>query len=414
MGYTFSLYRWEKVKAKRWLIGVIGNILEHYDNALYGLLVPFLAPLFFPEQDPVTQLIMGYGIMPLGMIARPAGSLFFGWIGDVFGREKALSLSLLGMAFVTMAMGCLPVYSDIGVLAPILLALLRMLQSFFMAGETVNGAVFVLEKSKEKNRSFISSIYDASTVAGILLASLLVTMHATLDLSWRWLFWAGSCTALFGLAIRREEASVADLSKKRVSLKGKWPLICTIASVSGFTHITYIFGFTLMNGLLPLITDLSKADVMKVNSLLLLLDMLFLPVCGYLAKLFGRARIMKGSALLLAFGAVPLLMLLENASLTTCVVVRTVIVSLGVAFAAPYHAWAVDQVDEEDRCTVLSFGYSLGSQLIGAPTCACVLYLFHQTNSLLAPAAYLLLFALVAFYQIAKPGKYRSLPLEYQ
>ncbi len=339
--------------------------------------------------------------MPLGMIARPLGSLFFGWIGDVYGRGRALSLSLLGMAIVTMAMGFLPVYQDIGIWAPLLLAILRMLQSFCMAGETVNGAVFVLEKIQEKNRSFISSIYDASTVGGILLASLLVTLHATFDLNWRYLFWAGSLTAFFGLAARQLEPN-APKKQQRASLQGKWPIILKIASVSGFTHITYIFGFTLMNGLLPLISDLSKQDVMMVNSALLLFDMLFLPVCGYIARLVGRERMMQRAAISLAALSIPLFLLLDHASLSTAIFVRTAFVALGVLFAAPYHAWALDQVAEEDRCTVLSFGYSLGSQLIGAPSCVLVLQLFQMTHSVLAPAIYLLLFALVAHYQIQR------------
>src|SRR5215208_4599886 len=93
----------------KWSI-LLGNLFEHYDNALFSLLSPFLAPLFFPGQDPLTALILTYCIIPLGMIARPIGSLFFGYIGDTRGRKEALVLTLSGMAIVTTLMGFMPTY----------------------------------------------------------------------------------------------------------------------------------------------------------------------------------------------------------------------------------------------------------------------------------------------------------------
>ena len=82
----------------------LGNLFEHYDTALFGFLSPFLAPLIFPEKDPMTALILTYAIIPLGMVARPIGSLVFGYIGDVYGRRHALFLTLAGMSLIS---GCI-------------------------------------------------------------------------------------------------------------------------------------------------------------------------------------------------------------------------------------------------------------------------------------------------------------------
>ena len=79
----------------------LGNLFEHYDTALLGFLSPFLAPLIFPEKDPMTALILTYAIIPLGMVARPLGSLVFGYIGDVYGRKHALFLTLAGMSLIS-------------------------------------------------------------------------------------------------------------------------------------------------------------------------------------------------------------------------------------------------------------------------------------------------------------------------
>src|ERR1700731_673710 len=103
--------------------GMIGNILGNYDKALFGLLAPFIAPLFFGPEDPVTALILTYAMLPLGFLTKPLGALFFGRIGDKYGRKFALCCSLVGMAVFTFGIGCLPVYKTAGAWAPLGLAL---------------------------------------------------------------------------------------------------------------------------------------------------------------------------------------------------------------------------------------------------------------------------------------------------
>src|SRR5260221_48414 len=107
------------------IAGMMGHLLEHYDRALFGLLAPFIAPLFFEASDPITALILAYGMIPLGYLIRPLGAWFFGWIGDSIGRKEALFCSLLGMAIVTLAIGCLPAYKEVGGFSALLLAICR-------------------------------------------------------------------------------------------------------------------------------------------------------------------------------------------------------------------------------------------------------------------------------------------------
>lgn len=387
------------------LAGLVGNILEHYDNALFGLLAPFLAPLFFPDKTHLTALIMTYGMLPIGCLTRPLGSLFFGWIGDTYGRRHALSLSLTGMAFTCVAMGFLPVHGDVGAIAPLLLALLRMLQSFFMAGESVGGAIYVLEHTESAKRTLLSSIYDASSIGGILLASLFVTAFSAYGIiqeGWRILFWAGSVTALWGLLLRRsadsevEAMPVAVRAKIRDNIR---PLIA-IVFTAGFSNITYSLAFDLMNGYIPLVTSLTKTEVMKINTWLLGLDMLLLPCFGLLAFYVGKEKVMKGASLFLVAGSIPLFALLGSSSLATVIAVRCVLVIAGVAFAAPYHAWAMERVPAASRYTILSLGYALGSQVIGKPTSALCLWLYQVTGEPFAPGVYLLVFGLLAVFSV--------------
>ena len=107
-----------------------GNLFEHYDTALFAFLAPFLAPLIFPEQESVTALILVYAIYPIGMLTRPLGSLFFGYIGDTYGRGQALFLTLSGMALVSGCIALSPTYLQAGILAPLFFVLGRAVQNF--------------------------------------------------------------------------------------------------------------------------------------------------------------------------------------------------------------------------------------------------------------------------------------------
>ena len=105
----------QKVPPKILIASMMGNCLEQYDFMLYVFLAPFLAPVFFPTEDKLVSLILSMSVYAIGFIARPLGAIFFGKIGDVSGRRKALSMSIFGMAFFTACMGFVPSYEQIGV-----------------------------------------------------------------------------------------------------------------------------------------------------------------------------------------------------------------------------------------------------------------------------------------------------------
>jgi MFS family permease len=255
------------------LAGMIGNVLGNYDKALFGLLAPFIAPLFF-DKDPLTALILTYAMLPLGILTRPLGSLFFGWIGDRYGRRQALCYSLLGMAFITLGIGCLPLYKTVGVLAPLGLAAGRMLQSFFAAGEATGASLYILENTAAPKRSLLSGLYGASSMIGYVGASALMTLFCLrgwIDEGWRVLFWIGGITAVFGFFLRlKTPGNPAAAKAPRISILQMLRLhqkaLLSIIIASGFSYTTYSLPITLMNGFVPLVTPLTRTDVMQVNT----------------------------------------------------------------------------------------------------------------------------------------------------
>lgn len=349
-------------------------------------------------------------MMILGILSKPIGALVFGSIGDRYGRKKALSLTLIGMAAITFLMGCLPTYRAIGPLAPCFLALCRFCQSFFAAGETTGAAIFVLEHAEETEKSFLSSLYDCSSILGIFLASAVVTFFSfqkeAFDAFWRIPFFIGGICAVSGLVIRIFAQEPYRDSQKipiKIHLQNVWEhrmLLLPIMCVAGFSYSVYTHIFTLMNGFLPFVSQISKQQASATNTFLLLIDLLLLPAFGLLARRWTKERLMRTSAFLVFVLAIPLFSLLRDASLQGAVFVRMTLVMLGVAYAAAYHHWAQEQVPREMRYTVVAMGTALGSQLIGLPSATVSLWLYQKTNLVIAPAFYLMLTAALALLPI--------------
>lgn len=393
----------------------LGNFFEHYDAALFSFLSPFLAPLIFPNQDTISALILTYMMIPLGMFARPIGSLVFGYIGDRYGRGNALFITLVGMGVVSFGIAFSPTYLQAGIFAPVIFCAGRVFQNFFAAGETMGGAIFLLENSPEKKHDLVSGLYGASTIGGILLASAgvtVITFCGGITSGWRFLYLFGCVTAFFGCVMRKQSAekhldsvpqkhffsSIVDLIKMFNSHR---KCLLSISIVAGFGYANYIFALVFVNGFIPLVSNLTKAEMMGLNSLLLILDFCLLPVFGYLAMKISREKIMLGASICILLGAAPAFILLKGATLFIVIMVRIYFVLVGVAFFAPFHSWAQKLAPPRHRYSIISFGYAIGSQLLGGPTAALSLWSFKKTGMLASVAWYWMFLAVLSIVVIA-------------
>src|SRR5215510_11349066 len=151
--------------------GAIGNVLEWYDFAVYGYFAASIGRVFFPEQDKVAQLLAAFGVFAIGFLMRPVGGALFGHVGDRFGRRTALVASVAAMAVPTFLIGVLPGYAVLGLAAPILLTLLRMVQGLSVGGEYTTSIVFLVERAPPRRRGIVGAIADMGSVTGILAGS---------------------------------------------------------------------------------------------------------------------------------------------------------------------------------------------------------------------------------------------------
>ncbi len=365
-----------------------GNIFEHYDKSLYGLLAPFIAVLFFPKADLLTILAIAY--FPFGLIFRPLGALFFGVIGDIFGRKKALSVSMLGISVTTALLGLLPTYEQIGTLSPIFLALLRGSIGFFAAGEQTGAPLLLLENIPSKRKELWSSLYESSSVLGTLLAiciTLFLVTTGNVERFWRLPFLAGSLLSLCTFFARQKGSEwflgikPEKLKPSFAAVKSALPAFFGITFVTGFSCANYEAATLLMNVMLPQMGFSTPVQCLGLHALLILFDMLLLPLFGLLAVRIGKERLML-SALFLAMGSLfPLFYALSKGSLLALITTRSLLILFGVAFAAPYQLWVSEASAPNYRYTLVSLGKAFGAQAIGAPILSLALFGYGQSAS---------------------------------
>lgn len=400
------------------LIGLVSNLFFRYGYVLYILLAPIIAPVLFDTKDFLTALIWTYSILAINIVTRPLGALLFGWIGDSISREQALFYSLTGATVATLAMGCIPFIISTHLCSPFwTLLLIRGVQSFCAAGESTNGAVFILEQVATEHRGWISSWYDVSSAMGWLLASMLTTLLGwlgLLDTQWPWLCTFGGITGTCGLMLRwttRKSRYIPHHAQLPLAFFKFWKtyhsaLLAQIIA-SGFCNTIYVITFTFMNAYILLVTSCSQQDMLEINMLFILLDILLLPCFGYLATRWNYQKQMWWSAISTCIAAFPLFYLLHQASWYSIFIIRLCLLTLGIAFSATYYAWAQSLVPADARCRVGSFAQAIGSHLIGAPAAAIALWLYQKTTWIVAPAIYLVITAAAAAIVIHRIKPYK-------
>ncbi|MBF0528602.1 MAG: MFS transporter, partial [Deltaproteobacteria bacterium] len=209
--------------------GVVGNVLEWYDFAIFGFLAPLIGEKFFPSNDPLDSLLSAFSVFAAAYLVRPLGGILFGYIGDQFGRQKALQLSVMMMAVPTFLIGLLPTHAEIGSLAPVILVLLRLAQGLSVGGEYVGSIAFVAETAPVEQRGYFSSWTFSSCYGGMMLGSLsAVSLNAILgpqamaNWGWRLPFLSGIIIGIVGLWMRKEltETPVFEKMKAEGTIGG--------------------------------------------------------------------------------------------------------------------------------------------------------------------------------------------------
>jgi len=384
---------------------VIGNALEYYDFMLYGFFATILAPLFFPHENPTLSLIASMASYGVGFLARPLGGLFFGHLGDRWGRKNTFSLSLLLVTIPTLCIGLLPSYQQIGIWAPILLVMCRLLLGFCLGGETSGAMTYMIEHTsphhKDKSSAWLVASCYAGTLLGTLLGSLF-TLPFMPSWGWRLTFIAGSFITIIGYYIRRrlhespeflsikKEGSILDLPLKSLLKNEKLNLFYS-AGLSSAVIVPFITIFIYLNSLMTKNLHFPASQVLLFNALLMLLWMGLLLLAGALAQRFGRHLIMTTGAIGMGLVAMPLfLMIGSTPSFATVLTTQLVLSIFACAYSAPTSAFLVSLFPINQRYSGIAFGYSLGHAIFGGVTPMCLTLCVQSFDLDCVPALFII------------------------
>jgi MHS family proline/betaine transporter-like MFS transporter len=286
--------------------GLIGNVLEWFDFAVYGYFATDIGRQFFPESDVATQQVKSLGVFALGFAARPVGSIVLGLVGDRIGRRALLTLSIALMGGATLAIGLLPTYAKIGIAAPILLVFLRAIQGFSLGGEFTGSMVYTTELASPRLRGLVSSSTAAGTTIGFILGSLAAWLvNATLDheaattWGWRIPFVGSVLFCLLGWLLRRgihesDEGHRARLERPPVVaslIADAKPMLQTFGIVA-MTNAAYYLTFTFAVERRKVLTGDGGEVFLLANTLGLAAVLFAKPFGGWLSDRVGRKRLM--------------------------------------------------------------------------------------------------------------------------
>ena len=338
------------------IAGVVGNVLEWYDFALFGFFAREIGAHFFPAADPTASLLAAFGTFAAGFLMRPVGGALFGWVGDRFGRKQALIWSVLAMAFPSFFIGLLPDTETIGLAAPVLLLLFRLMQGLAVGGEYMASAVFLVEGSQPGRRGWMGSWGPLGASAGTLLGSMagalvnrVLPPEAVMAYGWRIPFLVGLAVGLGGLAIRRHYVERVPHQAPAKSPLGEafrqhWRtmlhLVVLIAGISVGFYTVFVYTATWLEQQI----GVPARTALEINSLAMAAHLLVLPAAGWASDRLGRRPVLMFGSGAFALLAYPLMSLMARGQ-TGGLVLGWVALSLllGIAGGVLVAAWLVSR-----------------------------------------------------------------------
>ncbi len=393
-----------KKRRKILLISALGTTLEFYDFTLYGVFAYALGKTFFPPTSDFLSTMSAFGVFAAGFFMRPLGAYIMGSIGDRWGRQKALSLSIFCMGIPAFVTGLMPSFDEIGYLAPCLITLCRMLQGLSAGGEFNGAAIFVLEHLGHKRRGFYSSWISVSGGVGAIMA---LSMGALIELlqlppsSFRIPFLLGGLVSFLGFYMRRALDESPEFDKKSASLKAAFSLKDLWKHHPKALGLTFSMGaldgtlaYSLV-GFLPFYIShflgLTQTFSTSLSTLGLMVYIVATPLAGILFDRVKTPIFWRHCLPFLMVGGIFSFGLLKTKVLALVVLGEVVLALMFASISGTQHAFMQELFPAHLRYRGISLGYNLGGSLLGGLCPAGFSYLIHQWSSLMIPAYWITL-----------------------
>ena len=396
----------------------MGNFVEWFDYAAYGYLATVIALTFFPQTDTTTGLLATFAVFALSFIVRPVGGLVWGHFGDKYGRRSALSWSILIMTVSTFCIGIVPGYNHIGLWAPALLLLIRLVQGFSASGEYAGASAFLAEYAPDGKRGFYTSIVPASTAAGLLFGAVFVAaMHTWMsvenlhDWGWRLPFLLAAPFGLVGRYIRvhlQDSPKFLEMEKrleaKECATHAPIRELLTVHRRAvmigiGVTCLNAV-AFYLLLSYMPtyLSTEMGMSDsdsfIASTVSLATYIGLIFL--MGKLSDRYGRTTMLVTASVLFLVLTFPLFGMLGNPSLLVILMIQIAFGAILAMNDGTLPCFLAEIFPTRVRFSGFAFSFNVANALFGGTAPFIATWLIHATGNKMAPAWYLLAAAAVA------------------
>jgi MFS transporter, MHS family, proline/betaine transporter len=398
------------------LAGAIGNVLEWYDFGLFGYFATVIAAEFFPGQDRTAALLETFGVFATGFLMRPLGGLLFGLIGDRLGRKRALELSVLLMAVSTTLLGLLPGYATLGLAAPVLLTILRMIQGLSVGGEYIGSIAFLAEHAPPNRRGFYGSWSGFTVVLGTLLgsgvaelASLALTDSQLHAWGWRLAFISGLAIGVVGFWLRLgvdESPDFAELRHKGQlavnpiadALRGDRRAIITTVGLTSLSSVGFYLPFVWLPTWLSqsISHPLPKQQALASSTIALLALLVLIPPLALLSDRVGRRPMYLAASAGYVLLSYPLLVMMSAGTFAAAIAGGLVFAFVNSLFGCCMGATMVELFPTQRRYTGVAIGYNIGQAVLSGTAPLVAIALVRMTNSDVAPAFYLIACGVVA------------------
>ncbi|MEA9553942.1 glycine betaine/L-proline transporter ProP [Xanthomonas campestris] len=412
----------------------LGNAMEWFDFGVYGYLAVTLGQVFFPSSNPTAQLIATFATFTVAFLVRPIGGMVFGPLGDRYGRQKVLAATMILMALGTFSIGLIPSYARIGLWAPALLLLARLLQGFSTGGEYGGAATFIAEYATDRNRGLMGSWLEFGTLGGYIAGAATVTaLHMALsqaqmlDWGWRVPFLVAGPLGLLGLYMRMklEETpafrAYTEQSEQRerettgqglmTLLRLHWPQLLKCVGLVLVFNVTDYMLLTYMPSYLSVTMGYAESKGLLLIILVMLVMMPLNVVGGMFSDKLGRRPMIIGACAALFALAIPCLLLIGSGS---DVLIFTGLMLLGLAlvcFTSSMPSTLPALFYTPVRYSALSIAFNVSVSLFGGTTPLVTAWLVERTGDPLVPAYYLMGAAAIGLVTMLFVRETAGLPL---
>jgi MFS transporter, MHS family, proline/betaine transporter len=407
---------------------VIGNMLEWFDFASYAFFSTILARNFFPTGDRASSLMAAFAAFGIGLIARPLGAIFFGRLGDSKGRKVALMISMPMIGVATLVMALLPTYAQIGMWAPIVMVLCRMVQGFSAGGETGNAIAFLVEWAPQHLRGLYGSFSNASSVCGNFIGSLIAATlaselpHAALE-SWGWrvpFILGGLVIAPIGFYLRTSVTETPFFAEE-VATHGpggkaggsvwkrgfKIACITAVQVVAFYVFLIYVPAFLTVHG------KIDRASALWLNAAALFIQITCILLSGIASDLVGRKPLLLGASAFVLLFSYPLFhIFVDSASIS---VVLGAVICSGVVcgvLSGVCPTTMAELFPTHLRTTGMSIGFGVTTAVFGGFASVVCEGLIRYTGSFTSPSYYVMAAAVLSIAGLISIQETAGRPLE--